>query len=492
MAKKKEQRKTDDVVSQSIAIHTPKTKERSKYSAKVDRKTYDDVSKRKKFKDKEFVEKKIINDPYTGDTLHKNTKSAKAKYKKNYNKHTAQTDHTVPIEKIVNRNRDNVFISDADIKEITNIEKNYKIINGNLNQSKGSKSNSKIAKDNKVSSEQKKRMIKEEVKATVAVEAETAKRTLKGAGKVGLNAAKKGATIGFAVSTVQNTKALIDGKKELPEAVFDVAVDTAKTGASSFATAIATKSVEGVVKSVGHEIGKKTSGKALEKIGERACKELVKFANGSGPAEIVVVVYEVGQSVKHYLDGELTEAEFIDELGEKGLSIALSFAGGAIGLECGAIVGGLIGGIVLSEIPVVGTIVGASFGAEVGGVVGELIGNMVGYMLGSAVYKGIQEYYKVCDRVEVRRTIKEYSSFAKKVRNYRRELERQFDELRMKNNAAVLDAFDGIREGILQDDADLITTSLDKISSIYGEEVRFKTSEQFIEFWNDPNSTMKI
>lgn len=56
--------------------------ERPKYSAKRDRAKYDDLTKRKQFRDAQFGDKQTIKDPYTGETLHKSTKAAQNKYGK--------------------------------------------------------------------------------------------------------------------------------------------------------------------------------------------------------------------------------------------------------------------------------------------------------------------------------------------------------------------------------------------------------------------------
>lgn len=82
------------------------------------------------------------------------------------------------MEKVVNKNKNNTFLSDEDIKEIANIQENYKEINANLNQSKGSKSNVETAKKNNVSNQQKKKMTEEQIKAQAAVDRKTVEKTI--------------------------------------------------------------------------------------------------------------------------------------------------------------------------------------------------------------------------------------------------------------------------------------------------------------------------
>ena len=492
---KEEKKKTEkDEAADYSATHVEKTQERGKYNAKTDRKKYDDVNKRKKYKEEQFGDKKTTKDPYNGETIHKDTNAAKNKYgEKNYNKHTAQTDHTIPIEEVAKRNRDNVFLKDEDIKKIANIKENYKVINGNTNQSKGSKSNTQTAKKNGYDKKTTKKMTKEQVKANMAVEAETAKLTVKNANQIGLNAAKSGAAIGGAVSAAQNTIAVINGDKDIPEAVLGTAVDTAKSSASSYGMAVGTKAAEGLVKKVGHEVAEKTAGKALEKAGETIGKGLVSFAESENLGRVVVVVLEAGKTTWSYLCGELSKEEFINELGEKGVALAASFGlgyvGGMVGMEIGGALGGLVGSVTL---PVIGTVGGAAVGATVGTLIGEMIGSMVGYLIGSEVYKTVHKFFTEFDPGKAERDMKKYAKLADQIEAYRINLEKNFEEVRMRNNQMVMDSFEKIQEGILNNDSNLITDSLAKICNLFGEDVAFKTKDEFLRFWNNPDLVLEI
>ena len=80
-----------------------------------DRTKYDNVYKRKKFKEEHFGDNKTSKDYITGETLHIDTNASKNKYgKKHYSKHTADTDHIVP-EKIVHEKLKNNQIGRAHV-----------------------------------------------------------------------------------------------------------------------------------------------------------------------------------------------------------------------------------------------------------------------------------------------------------------------------------------------------------------------------------------
>ena len=63
MDNKEDKEKMQEEGMQYSAVHVDKTPERSKYEYKKDRNKYDDTAKRKEFKDKQFGDKKTIEDP---------------------------------------------------------------------------------------------------------------------------------------------------------------------------------------------------------------------------------------------------------------------------------------------------------------------------------------------------------------------------------------------------------------------------------------------
>lgn len=471
--------------------HVAPTAERSKYNAKTMRKKYDDVEKRKEFKDAQFGDKKTVKDPYTGETLHKDTAAAKRKYgKAKYNEHTFQTDHTVSIEKTYKRNRDNVFLQDDDIKKIANIEKNYKGINGHLNQSKGSKSNFKVAKDNELNLTQTAKMVKAQWEAELHVSAETIKLTAERAHEVGTNAAMSGATIGAGISLANNIKMLATGEEDGIDAVLNVAIDTAKSGAQSYGGAVATKAAEGCIKKAGHSIAEFTEKKAVEEIGASIGKGLVTFAESNNIGKAVSIIKEVGQSTLRYIDGEISAEEYVLELGEKGTGLAMSFACGAEGVAIGGAAGGIIGGLIGSVIPGAGTAAGAAVGAKCGAVVGEIIGNLVGYMIGTEVYRVVFESNNGPLEIEMRTMA--LKTLSMQLDQYNAILEKNILELNLEHEQRIFVSFQNIHDAILRNDVKEINNSLQSLCKEFDLEIAFKSREELVEFMKDDNSYITI
>ena len=463
---------------------TPHVEIKGDYNKQV-RNRIDNPTKRKRFTEDSFAGKKTIKDPYTGKTIHKNAEAAVAKYGKDKSReHIPQVDHTIPLEEVHKRTKDNPFLSEKDIKEIANQEENYKVINARTNQSKQSNSNSKYVKKHKgeISQEQVRKMKQEQIKAEVAVNKEIVAKTVGNAHEIGLNAGIEGMKFGGAVSVASNSLQVIKGEKDIPEAVMQIGLDTAKAGAVSYGTAITKEVVEGVAV------------KATAKAGEQLALGITQFINNGGPAKVVVVLTDTSTTLIKYLKGDITGEQCIEELGEKGSALAMSFAGGKVGAGAGIVVGEFIGGIAGSVLPGLGTVIGAGAGAAVGAVVGEIVGNIVGYMLGSVIYRTLKEFKaKSIPEIERLRKLEGYyHQLGQEIIESRKALEQSLQQVHFEHREIIYNAFTSMRNGIESNDVEQITVSLQTICEQFGTAVAFKNREDFDKVIFDPNKTIKI
>lgn len=148
--------------------------------------------------------------------------------------------------------------------------------------------------------------------------------------RAGVEASKYGAAIGGCISLLQNLSAFARSEKGLEEAVTDLAADTAKAAALGYGSAFAGAAIKG---------GMQQSGK----------QTLRTLAGTSAPALAVNVCLSLSGSVKRYVTGEITEAQLLVEVGEKGagmLSSAMMAALGQLAIPVpvvGAAIGGMIG-----------------------------------------------------------------------------------------------------------------------------------------------------
>lgn len=494
MSKKEDEKKIiDSIVSGEIS----ESPVRNKYNAKASRSKYDDVNKRKQYKESQFGDKQTIQDEYTGKTLHKDTSAARRKYGSNkYNEHTSQTDHTVPIKKVVNQNKSNRFLTDSDIKEIANIEENYKITSGRVNQSKGSQSNKEHVKKNKVESAQAKKMIKSQKKAEVAIAKKTTELTVKGINKTGLEGAAAGAKASVVVSSAKNIKKVMDGEENAIDAVCNVAIDTAEGAARGYSIAVVEKGIESGIDKAAEVIAEKTAKTAVEKAGEEISKELGKFShNTDAIGKIIVITMEIKPIVDAYCNGEIDNEIFIEKIEDKGAELAYGFCGQEIGKKAGGAIGGTIGFIIGSSfgtvtLPGPGTVEGALVGFTIGKYAGEFVGAIVGYMVGTAIYARVKENYTSI--ADLKHQESAYRNIERKLGIYTKKIEKYYEDIGVANTQIIINAFEEMKKSIIDNDVDKFTYALQHIADLYGSQIRFVSNQQFIEFWNDPNAIMEI
>ncbi|MGU2128316.1 hypothetical protein ACSEUK_24815 [Pseudomonas aeruginosa] len=148
--------------------------------------------------------------------------------------------------------------------------------------------------------------------------------------KAGVEGAKYGALIGGVISLLTNAFSVAQEKKQLGEAAQDVATDTTKAAALGYGTAFAGSALKG----------------SLQQSSNRTLRTL---SGTNAPALAVTICLSLGSSVKRYVTGEISEAQLLSEVGEKGagmLSGSMMAALGQLAIPVpfvGAAVGGMIG-----------------------------------------------------------------------------------------------------------------------------------------------------
>ena len=148
--------------------------------------------------------------------------------------------------------------------------------------------------------------------------------------QAGREGAKYGAVIGGSIALLQNALAVAQGKKKTSEAAKDIAADTAKAGALGYGTAFVGSAIKG----------------GMQQSGNQALRTLSRT---SAPTLAVNICLSLGSSVKRYVTGEISEAELLTEVGEKGAGLLSSGMMAALGQLAipipfvGAAIGGMIG-----------------------------------------------------------------------------------------------------------------------------------------------------
>ena len=153
----------------------------------------------------------------------------------------------------------------------------------------------------------------------------------------------------------------------------------------------------------------------------------------------------------------------------------------------------------------------AAVGSIIGSIVGQalipipLVGAFIGSVIVSTVCVEIQKFSNKINK-EIIETYKNYDESEKLMKNINiladsalRELAVQRTHLKgiignefEKWDLEFNSAFDLMIESTLNDDVEGVANSLDKILKVFNENVRFKTFEEFDEFFMDENAILKI
>ena len=434
-------------------------------------KLWDSTKRKQEYKDKVFEENKTYKDPITGKILHKDQNAAQRKYHmKNsagenistkWAEHSAETDHINALKNVHSKVKNNPFLIDEDFKEIMNLDVNYRVLSKSDNTSKGETSDIQVIldKNNDISIEGKLHMAKEKIKSDIVLTGKFATRTVENAGKEFVSGAKD-TLISSAIPLVtEATRKLINvaqGKESLGEAAKDmgkVAINIAVVGGKN-------KLLVDIVSS---------------QLSNSKSAVLKNIAGSSGVGQIVTVATIVRESAVRYINGEISGEDFIEEVGIKGSTMVAGMIGGQVGRELGGIIGAAIGTV---AIPGLGTGVGYIAGE----VIGQLLGTIITTVACSAIISFYSTYKHLNDYKLKEKQVRKLESEALKEMENQREKFRKIVENEYKVwDKKIQDGFEQILINACEETYNLagITEGLDKILSLFGKKVKFRTIEEY-------------
>ncbi|MGM9580462.1 MAG: hypothetical protein ACI3U2_04400 [Anaerovibrio sp.] len=265
---------------------------------------------------------------------------------------------------------------------------------------------------------------------------------------------------GATESLVVNVTGVIKGEKDAGEAVKDVAVDTGKLAARDYIEKHGDKLVREAVAELTKQVEKRV---ANEMVRRTAVTALTKIGNANAVMNVAGAAYDIGKSIKRFMDGEITQAELMREIGEKGT-----------------------GAVVSAAFAMVGTAVGGPIGAAIGSLAGYLATNLLyGSVLGAfdAAERAKSEYYQVaaaCDEA------------IRLMHQRRAQFERETQALFAHRERVFKDSFDRLEQAVRTNDMDAFSTSMNNIAAAFGKELQFKNFDEFDEFMMDEDSVFKL
>jgi len=253
--------------------------------------------------------------------------------------------------------------------------------------------------------------------------------------RAGLEGAKFGAVIGGSVSVIRQLLAVAQDEMTMRDAARQVGKDTVTAGAVGYGTAFVGASVKGV----------------MEQSGSKGIRTLAKT---SAPTFVVGVCFSLGASVKRYIYGEITEAELLIEVGEKGVGMLSS---------------GMFAAVGQLAIPVP--------------VVGAALGGMIGYTLSSIFYQSALDAAKGAEqsRVDLER-VRLIESQARAHLAFEQSaldelMARELPQIHHETRALFL-AIDTVGDG----GVDGLVTAVNRYATLLGKQLQFGSKAEFDMF----------
>ena len=142
----KEEKEKDEGVATSLVVGKEINQEVTRHYSKPlkytgNRHRYDSPSAKVNAKKELFSQGKTVHDPNSGAELLLRKQDAKFKYGEKWTAHLAETDHIVPVQKVHQEYKNDTWISDVDIREVTNDTDNLQVISRQQNNAKRAKTN---------------------------------------------------------------------------------------------------------------------------------------------------------------------------------------------------------------------------------------------------------------------------------------------------------------------------------------------------------------
>lgn len=260
----------------------------------------------------------------------------------------------------------------------------------------------------------------------------------------------------------------LDGRKNFGDATVDIAVNTTKNSAVSY-----TK-----------EHGADLAAKALKELATRAEKEiknqtiregsvrvLNKLADSNTLTNIAGTVYDIGSAFKRLLKGEITEAEFLREIGEKGTSAVVSGVYATVGTTAGTLIAGPLGG-------------------AIGGAIGSAVGYFATNLLYGAVLQSLEEAKISHQRYEAMKAFCDY--YIPEMERQRLEFKRKVAQFLSDRQQVIDTSLNRFEEAVRNKDFDGVSSALNNIAEEFGGSLQFKNFNELNRFMLDKNSTLVL
>ena len=260
--------------------------------------------------------------------------------------------------------------------------------------------------------------------------------TAKDIAKISHRAGVEQAKIGAGISLIKNVVAVSKGEKEAKDAAVEFVKETGKGAVTAYTTAFA--------------------GSTIKACMQNATNSTIRaISKTNAPAMIVTSTIDISTSLIRFTKGEISGADCLTEIGEKGT-----------GSLCSAMFA-VIGQAVI-PIP----------------IVGAMIGSMIGYTLSTTFYSTLKSSLQNAqlaheERIRIEAKCAETIELIKQYRTEMNLIAHKY----LKHYTQIFNsAFDQMDRAFLSNDINQFIKGVNDITIALGGDTNFKTLEQFNEF----------
>ncbi|MDO4952259.1 MAG: hypothetical protein Q4E34_00350 [Synergistaceae bacterium] len=416
-----------------------------------DRRAYEDSSAMRDVKIGAFKNNVRVKDPYSNKELVLTKAEAKQRFGSKWQEHLAESDHTTPLHKIHQEHNKDVWTTQDDLKRVANDEDNMQLISRSHNNAKRGRTEEEFVTDDeylkktkvKISSESKEKAIEAGRKAHSNIETKlnlkAAKNIVQTGHEAGIKAASNASELTFAMSAIQNMRAVMNGDKDAANALVDTAKDTTKAAGVAYL-------VGGNATVIGHTLSSSSS------------KFLQSLQKSNVPAKVIVSVMQFGDLFKRLSKGEISSQEFVLGFGERGLNIATAGYSMMVGQA-------------LIPIPAVGAAIGALIGSA---ITSNMFHSLIDVLRNKELehqerLRLIEEYHQIAEQMKINRDqLIKYSEY-------------YFQDCRECFNEAIGRLDCAFSSG----DAEGVITSANTIAEKLGGTVKYRNMQEFKTYLAD-------
>lgn len=450
------------------AIHNANTK--SSVIQEYDRAIFEDKNalnnyKKKMYKFGERGEVKSIKSDYDGLELHIAHKKAANKYGSRKSYHQAEGDHIVPIKRIHSLAKNMSYVSDEDVKNIVNKEKNLKIVSKHLNASKGEMTNFEyVKKHSELSAEVKMKMIRDGVLSSTYVYGELFYQDMKNATISTVKNKELFSDIAATSASIQLAKIIIENKS-VSEALVDDIKMTIKGETTVIVTTQSMELAQITTKTLQSKFEKKASEELISKAVNDVIVNSIDFINNN-MGDIITYSTRVINLFDEYSQENIDEGVLI--------ITATSEAINQFTHNLGKLLGKIIGQTMLPL-------------TILGNLVGEVVGGCIGYIVGQGILSSALGYVEDSKREKER--IKKIRRITNNALDKLRDNSISLAKITCKNavvwNEIICKEFVELEKSLSEDNSERVIKSLNEILVFFEGKCRFETIEKFNDFFND-------